>query len=96
MGDAFSKDGSLMAYSLSSGGSDWRRVKFLELDTLTSKFTEMPDVLNHVKFSSMAWSHDHKCASRVSGLCGHIHHCVACPSEHLAVAIWHCDTARCW
>ena len=26
MGDAFSKDGSLMAYALSSGGSDWRRV----------------------------------------------------------------------
>ena len=78
MGDAFSKDGSLMAYSLSSGGSDWRRVKFLELDTLTSKFAEMPDVLNHVKFSSMAWSHDHKCAARLceSNMPAQ-HHCLA-------------------
>lgn len=77
MGDAFSKDGSLMAYSLSSGGSDWRRVKFLELDTLTSKFAEMPDVLNHVKFSSMAWSHDHKCGSRaLRKTCLHRHRVV--------------------
>ena len=63
MGNAFSKDGSLMAYALSSGGSDWRKVKFLELDVLTSSYTEMPDTLSHVKFSSMAWSHDHKCVT---------------------------------
>jgi prolyl oligopeptidase PreP (S9A serine peptidase family) len=63
MGNTYSKDGSLMAYALSSGGSDWRRVKFLELDLLTSSYTEMPDTLNHVKFSSMAWSHDHKCVA---------------------------------
>ena len=31
MGRAFSEDGKLLAYSLASGGSDWRTIKFLQV-----------------------------------------------------------------
>ena len=32
MGSAFSEDGKTYAYSVASGGSDWRTVKFLSVD----------------------------------------------------------------
>ncbi len=59
MSRTFSNDGSLMAYSLSSGGSDWRTIHFLAISPEGSA-EELPDVLHNVKFSSMAWTHDGK------------------------------------
>lgn len=53
---AFSKDGSLLAYSLSESGSDWNKIKFRDIET----GTDFPDLLEKVKFSSMAWTHDNK------------------------------------
>ncbi len=47
----FTKDGSLAAYQLSEGGSDWRKVIVLK----TSDKTELSDTLIDVKFSSLAW-----------------------------------------
>ena len=67
-GQAFSKDGGVLAYSLSSGGSDWREVKFLSIDSDSGATQDLPDKLEHVKFSSMAWSHDNKCGALTSDL----------------------------
>ena len=47
----FSKDGSLAAYLISEGGSDWRKV--IVLRTLDKKILE--DTLTDVKFSGIAW-----------------------------------------
>lgn len=55
MGQSFSEDGRLMAYALSSGGSDWRTVKLMEIDQATGEVSHRPDVLDHVKFR---WSGD--------------------------------------
>lgn len=63
MGQSFSEGGGVLAYSLSSGGSDWREVRFLSIDSATGATEELPDKLEHVKFSSMAWSHDDKCGA---------------------------------
>lgn len=48
---AFSKDGSKVAYSISEGGSDWRKV--IIMDALTMKVLEDP--LVDVKFSGLSW-----------------------------------------
>ena len=50
-GMSFSKDGSLMAYSISEGGSDWRKV--IILDAVTKE--QLEDTLVDVKFSGMSW-----------------------------------------
>lgn len=55
----FSDDGSLMAYSLSSGGSDWATIKVLGVGG-DGKPVPHEDLLEDVKFSSMAWTHDNK------------------------------------
>lgn len=47
----FSKDGSLAAYQLSEGGSDWRTV----LVAKTSDISSVGDTLKDVKFSGLAW-----------------------------------------
>ena len=47
----FSKDGSLAAYSISEGGSDWRKV--IILDAISKK--QIEDTLVDVKFSGMSW-----------------------------------------
>jgi prolyl oligopeptidase len=47
----FSKDGSKMAYSISEGGSDWRKV--IIMDALSKKVIE--DTLVDVKFSGLSW-----------------------------------------
>jgi prolyl oligopeptidase len=49
-----SKDGKLMAYSISSGGSDWREIYVLDIET--GKL--LPDVINWVKFSGISWYKD--------------------------------------
>lgn len=47
----FTKDGSLAAYSISEGGSDWRKV--VVINTKTKQF--VGDTLYDVKFSGLAW-----------------------------------------
>ncbi len=50
-GVSFSEDGSLAAYQISEGGSDWRKV--IVLDTNTMK--PVGETLVDVKFSGIAW-----------------------------------------
>ncbi len=47
----FSKDGSLCAYQISEGGSDWRKV--IVMRTLDKK--QIGDTLKDVKFSGLSW-----------------------------------------
>ncbi|ACU04662.1 prolyl oligopeptidase family serine peptidase [Pedobacter heparinus] len=47
----FSKDGSMLAYQLSEGGSDWRKVVVLK----AADKTVVGDTLIDVKFSEIAW-----------------------------------------
>lgn len=51
-----SEECEYFAYGLSSAGSDWVTVRFLNVDDLT----QLPDVLERVKFSCLAWTHDAK------------------------------------
>ncbi|XP_060757057.1 prolyl endopeptidase-like [Neoarius graeffei] len=51
-----SEECEYFAYGLSSAGSDWVTVRFMKADDLT----QLPDVLERVKFSCLAWSHDAK------------------------------------
>jgi prolyl oligopeptidase len=48
---SFSKNGSILAYSISEGGSDWRKIMIM--DTETKRITE--DALIDVKFTQIAW-----------------------------------------
>lgn len=48
---SFSKDGSLVAYQISEGGSDWRKVIVLR----AADKTVVGDTLIDVKFSGLAW-----------------------------------------
>ena len=50
-GLSFSKDGSLVAYSISEGGSDWRKV--IVKDVATKEIIE--DTIVDVKFSGISW-----------------------------------------
>lgn len=60
-GQAFSEDGSLYAYMLSSGGSDWRTIHLKRIDQETGEATDVEgEVLDHVKFSGITWTHDNK------------------------------------
>lgn len=47
----FSKDGSKVAYSISEGGSDWRKVVLMGVNT----FKKLEDTLVDVKFSGISW-----------------------------------------
>jgi prolyl oligopeptidase len=53
-GWSVSEDGRLLAYGLSSGGSDWQEWRVREVET----GRELPDHLKWVKFSGAAWTHD--------------------------------------
>jgi len=48
---SFSKDGSIAAYSISEGGSDWRKIIIIDVET--KKVLE--DTLIDVKFSGISW-----------------------------------------
>ncbi|MBL4940284.1 MAG: S9 family peptidase [Colwellia sp.] len=48
---SFSRDGSIAAYAISEGGSDWRKI--IIIDTATNKVME-PKLVD-VKFSGIAW-----------------------------------------
>lgn len=50
-GTSFTKDGSLMAYLISEGGSDWRKI--IVKNTETGEMVE--DTLIDVKFSGVSW-----------------------------------------
>lgn len=51
-----SEDGSLLAYGISSAGSDWKEWKLLDVAT----GRELPDHLKWVKFSGVSWTPDGK------------------------------------
>jgi prolyl oligopeptidase len=48
---SFSRDGSIAAYSISEAGSDWRKVRVIDVET--GELLEQP--LVNVKFSGMEW-----------------------------------------
>ena len=48
---SFTKDGKILAYSISEGGSDWRKVVIMDVETKEIK----EDTLVDVKFSSISW-----------------------------------------
>jgi len=50
-GLSFSKDGNTVAYSISEGGSDWRKI--IIMDALTKEIKS--DTIIDVKFSGLAW-----------------------------------------
>ncbi len=50
-GASFSKNGKILAYSISEGGSDWRKI--LIMNTETKEIME--DTIVDVKFSGMSW-----------------------------------------
>ena len=50
----FTKDGSLAAYQVSEGGSDWRKVIIIR----TATGEQVDDTLVDVKFSGIAWLHN--------------------------------------
>lgn len=47
----FSKDGSRLAYSISEGGSDWRKIIVMDTDTKQI----IGDTIKDVKFSGISW-----------------------------------------
>ncbi|XP_041479677.1 prolyl endopeptidase-like isoform X1 [Lytechinus variegatus] len=55
-GRAFSEDGEYFAYGLSKSGSDWVTIKAMKVDGAQ----QLPDTLERVKFSNIAWTHDNK------------------------------------
>lgn len=50
----FSKDGKYLAYFISEGGSDWRKARVLDLNTLEL----LDDNLEWIKFSGISWFGD--------------------------------------
>jgi len=48
---SFSKNGKILAYSISEGGSDWRKILIMDVETKTI----IEDTLIDVKFSGISW-----------------------------------------
>lgn len=55
-GIAISENGQLLAYGLSSSGSDWQEWKVRDIAT----GEDLQDHLQWIKFSGAAWTHDHQ------------------------------------
>jgi prolyl oligopeptidase len=51
-----SEDGLLLAYGVSSGGSDWQEFRVRDVET----GRDLADTLKWVKFSGAAWTHDNR------------------------------------
>lgn len=51
---SFNKEGSLLAYAISNGGSDWQTIKIKNLET----GKEFPESLKWCKFTSITWRED--------------------------------------
>lgn len=54
MGTEFTRDGKLLAYMISVGGSDWMTVHVRDIDA----GADLPDVIEWVKFPGIAWKPD--------------------------------------
>ena len=72
----FSKEGSKLAYSISEGGSDWRKVIVMDAETKEI----IGDTLNNIKFSGISWkgnegffysSYDRPSGSELSAMTDH-------------------------
>ncbi len=50
-GISFSKDGSMVAYNISEGGSDWQKI--IVLDAINKK--QLGDTMQDIKFSGASW-----------------------------------------
>ena len=61
----FSHDGSLLAYGLSTSGSDWFTIHIKDVTT----GQDMPEKLEKAKFSSIEWTKDGKGYFFFSYLC---------------------------
>ncbi len=48
---SFSRDGSIVAYAISEGGSDWRKVKILDVESKK----QIEDTMVDIKFSGLSW-----------------------------------------
>jgi len=55
-GMSISEDGNLMAYGLSTSGSDWQEWKVRDINTKE----DLSDHLKWIKFSGASWTHDHQ------------------------------------
>lgn len=55
-GIAISENGKLLAYGLSTSGSDWQEWKVRDIET----GEDLKDHLQWVKFSNASWTHDHQ------------------------------------
>ena len=53
-GQSYTEDGTLLAYGLSSAGSDWQEIHIRDVDA----GKDFDEVLKWCKFSSVAWKHD--------------------------------------
>jgi len=51
---SISKDGKYLAYSTSDGGSDWQKIRVMEIDSRKV----LPDEIKWVKFSGISWHKD--------------------------------------
>jgi len=52
----FTKDGTLIAYGLSTSGSDWQEIKIRDVDS----GRDYDEVIRWCRFSSIAWTHDNR------------------------------------
>ncbi|XP_043276386.1 prolyl endopeptidase isoform X2 [Venturia canescens] len=52
----FSEDGKILAYGLSSSGSDWSTIHFINTET----GEKYPEVLEKIRYSSIMWTKDSK------------------------------------
>eukprot|EP00922_Rhytidocystis_sp_ex-Travisia-forbesii_P046138 GHVS01068815.1.p1 GENE.GHVS01068815.1~~GHVS01068815.1.p1 ORF type:complete len:795 (-),score=111.07 GHVS01068815.1:870-3008(-) len=56
---SFTEDGSLLAYAVADKGSDWNTIYFARvLHEGPNPIEELPDVLQHARFTSLSWTHD--------------------------------------
>jgi len=53
-GFSFNADGTLLAYMISEGGSDWRTAQILDLKTMKT----LDDKIEWIKFSGLSWKGD--------------------------------------
>src|SRR4051794_16315059 len=54
MNQSWSKDGRLLAYGVSSSGSDWQEIRVRDVD----RGQDYDDVIRWCKFEGIAWKHD--------------------------------------